>query len=177
MPHNTIGHILARFTEIGKVFDHPKSRRTRFLSIRDERLAVRTLNQPKLGITTTMGCSLRAQGLRLCDEIVRRSFWRPGLGARVKRKKSLLTKRHKKKHLQWAKALHNYDVENWSHVIWSDVFDSDGCQWCWRNPTKSLRDCHVQHTVKHGGGSIMVWGCMSWAGVGNLHWIDGIINS
>ena len=23
----------------------------------------------------------------------------------------------------------------------------------------------------------MVWGCMSWAGVGNLHCIDGIMNS
>ena len=31
--------------------------------------------------------------------------------------------------------------------------------------------------VKHGGGSIMVWGCMSWAGVGNLYRIDGIMNS
>src|SRR4030095_9616517 len=27
-------------------------------------------------------------------------------------------------------------------------------------------------TVKHGGGSIMVWGCMTWQGVGNLVRID-----
>jgi hypothetical protein len=35
----------------------------------------------------------------------------------------------------------------------------------------------VQPTVKHGGGSIMVWGCMSWTCVGNLYRIDGIMNS
>lgn len=32
-------------------------------------------------------------------------------------------------------------------------------------------------TVKHVGGSALMWGCMSAAGVGELHFIDGIINS
>ncbi len=31
-------------------------------------------------------------------------------------------------------------------------------------------------TVKHGGGSVLMWGCMSAAGVGELHAIDGIMN-
>jgi len=182
IPRSTVGHILVRFRENGEVFDRPRAGRPRLLSIRDERLAVRTLNQPKSGTTAAVGRSLRAQGLCLSDETVRRSFRRQGLGARVKRKKPLLTKRHRQKRLQWAKVSQDCDVENWNHVIWSNeskfnVFGSDGRQWCWRNPTEPLRDCHVQHTVKHGGGSIMVWGCMSWAGVGNLHRIDGIMNS
>ena len=94
----------------------------------------------------------------------------------------MLTKKHRQKRLRWAKASKECEVEDWSHVIWSDeskfnVFGSDGRQWCWKNPTEPLHDCHVQPTVKHGGGSIMVWGCMSWAGVGNLYRIDGIMNS
>ncbi len=32
-------------------------------------------------------------------------------------------------------------------------------------------------TVKHGGGSVLMWGCMSAAGVGELHFIDGVMNS
>ena len=105
------------------------------LNIQDERLAIRTLNQLNLGTATVIGHSLKAQGLRLCDEIVRRCFWRQGLGASVMRKKPLLTKRHRKKRLQWAKASHDCDVENWSHIIWLDeskfnVFGLDGCQWC-----------------------------------------------
>ncbi|CAI9537942.1 unnamed protein product, partial [Staurois parvus] len=32
-------------------------------------------------------------------------------------------------------------------------------------------------TVKHGGGSVFMWGCMSAAGVGELQFIDGIMNS
>ncbi len=30
---------------------------------------------------------------------------------------------------------------------------------------------------EHGGGSVLMWGCMSAAGVGELHFIDGIMNS
>ncbi len=32
-------------------------------------------------------------------------------------------------------------------------------------------------TVKHGGGSVLMWGCMNTAGIGELHFIDGIMNS
>ncbi len=32
-------------------------------------------------------------------------------------------------------------------------------------------------TVKHVGGSVLMWGCMSAAVVGELHFIDGIMNS
>ena len=32
-------------------------------------------------------------------------------------------------------------------------------------------------TVKHGGRNVMVWGCMSAAGVGELHFIEGNMNS
>ncbi len=32
-------------------------------------------------------------------------------------------------------------------------------------------------TVKHGGGSVLMWGYMSAAGVGELHFNDGIMNS
>ncbi|KAH8288665.1 hypothetical protein KR054_007468, partial [Drosophila jambulina] len=35
----------------------------------------------------------------------------------------------------------------------------------------------VKATVKHGGGSVLVWGCMSARGVGNLIFIDGIMNA
>ena len=152
------------------------------MGIHDERLAVRMLNEPKSGNAAVVGRKLRAQGLRLCDETVRRCFRRQGLRCRVKKKKPLLTKKHRAKRLRWAKASKEREVEDWSHVIWSDeskfnVFGSDGRQWCWKDPTEPLRDCHVQPTVKHGGGSIMVWGCMTWVGVGNLYRIDGLMNS
>ncbi|KAG1252107.1 hypothetical protein G6F68_011943 [Rhizopus microsporus] len=35
----------------------------------------------------------------------------------------------------------------------------------------------MQHMVKHGGGSLMVWGCMTWNGPGYLCNISGKVDS
>ena len=45
--------------------------------------------------------------------------------------------------------------------------------WKWKEcgTTANLQD--TISTVKHGGGSIMLWGCFSSAGTGKLVWVDG----
>lgn len=43
----------------------------------------------------------------------------------------------------------------------------------WRQSNEELNIKNLRPTVKHGGGSIMVWGSMSAAGVANLQFIDG----
>lgn len=43
----------------------------------------------------------------------------------------------------------------------------------WRKPNEEFDHKNTKATVKHGGGSVMVWGFMSSVGVGNLHFIDG----
>ncbi|GBM34364.1 Transposable element Tcb1 transposase [Araneus ventricosus] len=46
----------------------------------------------------------------------------------------------------------------------------------WRKPNSELEMKILTPSVKHGGGSQMVLGCMSAVGVGNLHFIDGIMD-
>ena len=69
-----------------------------------------------------------------------------------------------------------------NHVLWSDemkinLFGSSGFKHVWRWPGEEYKDTCVKATVKHGGGNVMVWGCMSAAGVGKLHFIEGNMNS
>ncbi len=47
----------------------------------------------------------------------------------------------------------------------------------WRQPGEEYKGKCVLPTVKHGGGSVMVWGCMSAAGTGELQFIEGTINT
>ncbi len=74
------------------------------------------------------------------------------------------------------------DMDYWNHVLWSDetkinLFGSDGVMRVWRQPGEEYKDKCVLPKVKHGGGSVMVWGCMSAAGTGGLQFIEGTMNA
>ena len=47
------------------------------------------------------------------------------------------------------------------------------CSGCGSRLERGLIERGVQRTVKLGGGIIMVWGCMGWAGVGKLAEVEG----
>lgn len=47
----------------------------------------------------------------------------------------------------------------------------------WRKPNAGLDQKNLRPTVKHGGDHVMVWGYMSYHGVGNFVFIDGIMNA
>ena len=42
----------------------------------------------------------------------------------------------------------------------------------WRQAGEEYKDKYVVPTVKHGGGSVMVWGCMSASSTGDIQFID-----
>lgn len=100
---------------------------------------------------------------------------------RIPRKKPFISKINKQKKLNFAKKYVNKDEDFWKRVIFSDeskfnIFGSDGCHKIWRKANKEMDLKNLRPTVKHGGGSIMVWGCMGASGVGNLVIIEGILD-
>ncbi|KAL6478180.1 hypothetical protein MHYP_G00140150 [Metynnis hypsauchen] len=52
----------------------------------------------------------------------------------------------------------------------------DGVQHVWQCPDEEYQDNCLLPTVNHGGGSIMVWSCMSVAGTRELQFIEGKMN-
>jgi len=115
-------------------------------------------------------------------QTIRNVLKEDGLKAYVKKKKPLLTTRHKKARLQFAQKYSEWTVEDWKRVIWSDEtkinrFGSDGLQYVWKKPGEPLSEREITSTVKFGGGNIMVWGCMGWEGVGVLTEIQGKMNA
>ncbi len=73
----------------------------------------------------------------------------------------------------------------WKHVLWSNesevnFFDSDCIQhvwWYYSHSGEEYQENCALPTIKHGGGSIMVWGCMTTAGTGELRFIEGSMDS
>jgi transposase len=109
---------------------------------------------------------------------VQRSLKSAGMKAVVKKKKPLLSKRHMKERLDFALAHQYWTLDDWRRVIWSDetkinCLGSDGRKWAWKKTGEGLNERLVQGTVKFGGGSVMVWGCFMWEGVGYATRIEG----
>ena len=96
----------------------------------------------------------------------------------VKKKRPVLSAKHRRDRMDFALAHKDWTVEDWKRVVWSDEtkinrMGSDGRQWVWKKAGEGLSDRVVQGTRKFGGGSLMVWGCMLWEGVGYACKIDG----
>ena len=95
-----------------------------------------------------------------------------------KQKRPLLHPKHRKDRMDFSLAHQDWTEEDWKRVIWSDEtkinrLGSDGLKWAWKRPGEGLNDRLVEGTLKFGGGSVMMWGCMSWDGVGYCCKIDG----
>lgn len=117
-------------------------------------------------------------GLKFCDNTVRQVLYSSGLSGKVKQKKPKLAPRHVRARIEFARRHQHWTIDDWKRVIFSDEskinrFNSDGREWYWARDGYPLQPSQVVQTVKHGGGSVMVWGCMTYNGGGSLIQVEG----
>lgn len=157
----------------------PKNGRPRILSALDEVYCVQEVTRKRVPDAVKVTKDLEKDlGIKCNPETVRRVLRRRGLGAIEKPKKTLLKSRHVKARLAWCRAHRDWTTDDWRRVVWSDEtkinrFNSDGRQWTWIRPNENLQNHHCKLTVKHGGGNIMLWSAITYAGVGWICRISG----
>ena len=131
---------------------------------------------------TEVYINLLQEGYELSYTTVRTSLNSMGFEAKFKLKKPLLSRRHREARYKWAKAHEFCTVDDWKRVIFSDetkinIWGSDGCKFYWSRPGDVLQAHHLDLTVKHGGGSLMMWGCITYAGIGYGCHIEETMNA
>lgn len=151
----------------------------RLLDERDLRKADRAI---KSGVCDDAADVRRELFPHVSAATVRRRMAEYGLNGRVRAKKPLLTKKHMKNRRSWVEKFQAWQPEDWESVIFSDesqyfVVSPKRKIYCRRRVNERFLARNVQKTVKHGGGGIMVWGCITSQGPGRLVRIDGIMNA
>ncbi|GBN52640.1 Transposable element Tc1 transposase [Araneus ventricosus] len=119
--------------------------------------------------------------LSILPETVRRVLRVAGLNGRSARRKFFVSAKNRKLRLSFAKSMLNKPETYWNNVLFADkskfyIFGSDGRIMVWRRKNEELNPKNLVGTVKYGGGGVLVWRCMSASGLGNLVFIDGIMN-
>jgi len=116
--HTTIVRLKKKYEETGKVQNKAHSGRPRKLNERDERNIVRRLMTAECSNAVQLQKSLKTtDNVEVGTNTVRRALRRNGLVARVKRKKPLLSKKHREKRLNFAKQYKNWTVSDWKNIV------------------------------------------------------------
>lgn len=159
-----------------------KGGRPKKLSDQDERCLSRYILTQSVRTAAEATKELeKATGKRISRWTAYRTLHKQKLEAFEKKKKPALSKKNVKARLSFVKKYTSWSEMDWSKVVWSDEtkinrYCTDGRSWAWRRHGESLKPSHVKQTVKHGGGSIMLWGCFTAFGVGELCLVDGTMD-
>lgn len=176
--HSSVHNVIKRFNDNKQIKNKSKKSNRKIFTEVDERWIVRKIRQnPKLSaVKITNEVEIQLQK-KVNPETVRNVLRKYGFNGRVARRKPYISKINKAKRLQFAKNHINKDISFWNDVIFTDeskfnLYCSDGRTYVWRKVNTELEEKNIKATVKHGIKSVMVWGCMGYAGPGNLEIIE-----
>ena len=179
---STVAKIIQHFKRAGSTQDRPRVGRLKILSVHAEHHIQMLSLKDRCRSAVSIAAEIKEVGVQpVSAQTICRILHQIGVHGCHPRRKPLLKTIHKKARKQFAEDMSTKHMDYWNHVLWADkmkinLFGSDGFKHVWRQPGKEYKDKCVMPTVKHGGGNVMVWGCMSAAGIGELHFIEGNMN-
>lgn len=139
--------------------------------VRNRRQTSRDL-QNEWALSRNVTCSARTVRNRLVEA---------GLKSHRARKKPFINERHRKARLLFARDHKDWTVDDWAKVLFSDesnfeLMPTPANLLVRRRPGEAYKPDCLAPTVKHGGGSVMIWGCFSMSGTGQMQLCEGRMN-
>uniref|UniRef100_A0AAR2J834 Transposase Tc1-like domain-containing protein n=1 Tax=Pygocentrus nattereri TaxID=42514 RepID=A0AAR2J834_PYGNA len=178
---STVHNIIKRFRESGEISASKRQGRKPTLNARDlrslRRHCIKNRHHSVKDIPTWAQEHFRKP---LSVNTVRRSIYKCKLKLCHAKRKPHINNTQKRRRLLWAGAHLRWTDAKWKSVLWSDEstfqigFGNHGR--CVLR-AKEEKDCLDYQRKVQKPASLMVWGCVSAHGMGNLHICEGTINA
>ena len=181
--HSTISRLRRRHNVTGVVKDRPRPGRPRVLQAGDDRFVRLTVLRNRFQPASRIRALLRnTRNINVSTQTVRNRLHRLGLKARRPQIGIVLPPRNRQLRLRWARTHIRWTNRQWQNVIFSDesrfsLDFADRRKRVWRRKNERHARCCVAEHDRFGGGSVMVWGAISWNSKSNLVFIDGNLNA
>uniref|UniRef100_A0A915DUY8 Transposase Tc1-like domain-containing protein n=1 Tax=Ditylenchus dipsaci TaxID=166011 RepID=A0A915DUY8_9BILA len=164
---NTVNRIVNRFEEEGSVSNRQRSGDPRKTSARDDRRLVKIVkDDPRKTATDVRIYANNNLSVGITTRTARLILEKANLPARRPSKKPLISEKNVKSRLEFARKHFEWSVADLGRVLWSveskyKLLSSNGIRYVRRPPGQRNNPKYQVPTVKHGGGSVMVWGSFS----------------
>ncbi|KAF7670306.1 hypothetical protein LDENG_00272020 [Lucifuga dentata] len=175
LQRTTVRAIIHKWRKHGTVVNLPRSGRPTKITPRAHRRLIQEVTKEPRTTSKALQASLASVKVSVHDSTIRKRLGKNGIHGRVPRKNTKARLTFAKKHLD--------DPQDfWENILWTDetkveLFGRCASRYIWRKTNTAFQKKNIIPTVKHGGGSVMVWGCFAASGPGRLAVIDGTMNS
>ena len=176
IPKSTVYDWWVKFEETKCIIRKNGSGRPKKFSQRGERHLKRLVKQSDSGCATKISKKLQAvQNITVPKSTLYDILHRQGLVTRSKIPKPNLNTIHISNRLQYARNHVLFTVNDWSRVLFTDevkvnLHGSDGNYRYWIDKEEIKANCVTKQAIipkeKYGGGSIQIWACFGFCGVG-----------
>jgi len=170
---------LKRYQEHDSTENLPRSGRPRLLSDSGDRwLAREALSETRLPLKELKSIC----NIEVSERTLQRYLQEKGIRCWRAVKRAMLTEKHTKARLVWAKEHKEWTAEQWAKVIWSDEsaikkHSDTGTVWVWRHQNKREKYLpkNVEGKKRDWSTSQMIWGCFAGNKLGPIVFVDGSI--
>uniref|UniRef100_A0A8C9RQZ3 Transposase Tc1-like domain-containing protein n=1 Tax=Scleropages formosus TaxID=113540 RepID=A0A8C9RQZ3_SCLFO len=145
----------------------------KILNDRDWRSLKRLVKSNRKKRTVELTVMFNSESKSISTHTMQRELKGVGLSSCVALRKPLISEANRgKKGFNFLRSIKNWTLEQWKKAMWSDesrftLFQSDGSIRVRREADEMMHPLCLVPTVQTCGGSVMIWGCFSWSGIGS----------
>lgn len=177
--HSVISRANQRHRETGLYSERPRSGRPVSTTPRDDRyLTNLTLRNRFHSARRLNNDFAAATGVIVSTQTIRNRLHRANMHARRPAQCVPLTHAHRRIRLNWAREHVRWTRQQWRRVLFTDesrfsLDHNDGRSRVWRRPGERFADHCIAEHDRYGGGSVMVWGGITYANRTRLYVVPG----